>query len=115
MEMPPMISYEELLEKVNLYRQGIMPTRETQEWYNRRPRPICVRLNTDDTFTNPPDTDDHTLSTAQDVNALTPGRLYDIIMFRGQDFEERYLYEGVYHDESDDESDDDTDDDTDDD
>jgi hypothetical protein len=69
MEDVSYISYNSLIRRVNLYRQGIMPNSTIQEWYNgESTRPDCVIL---------------------------AGRIYLIIMFSGQDFEQRYLYRGV--------------------
>lgn len=95
------ITYYELVNRVNLYRQGIMPTRTIQEWYNRRrndpnaERVHCVVLCDDGIRTNPPDVENRVLDQVSDVNALTPGRLYEILCFKGQPFEVRYLYTGV--------------------
>ena len=78
-----------------------MPTHVAQEWYNQQRNDPnveqihCVVLCEDDIRTNPPDVVNHVLDTVSDVNALTPGRLYEIICFKGHVFEERYLYDGV--------------------
>ena len=96
MEDVSYISYNSLIRRVNLYRQGIMPNSTIQEWYNgESTRPDCVILGDDETIVNPPDVDNHCLNLIGNVNALTPGRIYLIIMFSGQDFEQRYLYRGV--------------------
>lgn len=77
-----------------------MPTDDIQRWYNQRRREEggrvpCVILSHRDTYTNPADVDDDELYTTVDVNRLTPGRMYEVIIFDDTDYEQRYLYEGV--------------------
>jgi len=92
---PSRIGYRRLIERVNLYCQGIMPNSIIQTWYNRqRRRPVCVTLKNDETWVNPPDVTNRNLTRISDVNGLTPGRLYLLVFFKGQEFEEEYLYEG---------------------
>lgn len=101
MEELPYISREDLLEKIYALRQGIMPTPIIQEWYDVCVREgnetlHCVTLCEDDTHVNPSDVDLTCLVCEDDIQSLTPGRVYEIVIFVGQPFEERYLYEGVY-------------------
>lgn len=100
MEELPYISRESLLEKIYALRQGIMPTPMIQEWYNQciletNDTIHCVTLCEDDTHVNPPDVEFTCLVCEDDVRSLTPGRVYEVVLFVGQPFEERYLYEGV--------------------
>ena len=96
MEDPSYITYDRLIERVNLYRQGIMPNSTIQTWYNsQRRQPVCVKLRNDDTLINPVDVTNHRLRRTCDVNALTHRRKYLIVFFDDTDFEEIYFYEGI--------------------
>jgi hypothetical protein len=97
-QSPPLITYIRLCEMINNFRQGIMPTTEIQEWYRRLPRENrnkLIYVNENSEYTNTSDVDEEWIYWINDVNQLTSGRLYELICFKGENFEQRYLYEGT--------------------
>lgn len=102
---PEYISYEELLSRINMYSQGILPNNTLQVDHNERvtprerrnemvipPPPVYAHLLQRSQWANPPDMRYPDLRRPTDVEVLTPTRLYEIVFFAGTAFEEHRLY-----------------------
>ena len=94
----PIISKHDLIQRVRLFSLGIMPNAQIQQWYDIQrsttsANNICIiTLDRSGSIVNIPSIRTTEIYNEYNIGELRTGRSYILIFFKGEEFEQKYLY-----------------------